>query len=103
MIIRNYLHQPSLSLINKGGNLGRRNKEGGTSRSLEEYRKIEIFIPKRKTGTINKFRNRWEANRHNIILIDNPISINIFIFQITSHVFPQLLLRRVKHFLFINK
>ena len=114
MIIGDNLKQSIVSLfssqfvvrvirLGKRSDTQRVNKEGRPCRSLEEAVKIKRFISDRKTETINNFRRSRITDRYNILLVDDSVTIDIFIFDISGRIFAKLLFRRVCHIFIINK
>ena len=114
MIICNNLKQSIVSLfssqfvirvirLGKRSDTQRTNKEGRPCRSLEEAVEIKRLISHRETETIDNFWCSRITDRHNILLVDDSVTIDIFIFDISGCIFAKLLFRRVCHIFIINK
>src|SRR5690606_27173817 len=59
--------------------------------ALEEKRKVETFIACRHSETVLDFRNGRIAHRNSIIIVNDTVSIDILVFDITSHIFTEIL------------
>ena len=57
----------------------------------------------RETETIDNFWCSRITDRHNILLVDDSVTIDIFIFDISGRIFAKLLFRRVCHIFIIYK
>ncbi|MNI41297.1 hypothetical protein D3C73_955470 [compost metagenome] len=67
------------------------NKERDIFVPLKEERKIKSFITCRHTKTILNLWYGRVTHRDPVVIIDNAITIDIFVFDITRHVFTEIL------------
>ena len=71
--------------------------------TLKKNAQREILPPKFTTKTIHKTRKIRITQRYLVISINHSVAIDIFVFNITGHIFSKRLYRTIIYFLLISE
>src|SRR5690606_4743704 len=97
MVVGNKLSEPRLQNLVSRGSLpeGRHggvvNPKGRAGRTLEEHRYIKVLIAGRQAEAVINFGCRRIADGHSIDFIDDVVTVDILILNVSRHIFSEIL------------